>query len=212
MAFGLADRTEPLPRILERSLLSKLGEDAAPQISELLKAYGTHTSATTNSIDTVLPVMQFLTDIGFSEPALTFAKAWSQSRIPGTEAFLYHFNAPNPWDGPWKGHATHIFDIACLLQNYNEFLSPGQVACAERFAREIIRFAAGTNPWTPFESSAPAAMVYYAGMNAEKDASVFAPNGEPELTRRRHILETVIGKDRFDDLSDVMSTVLKGAH
>ncbi|KAF3387325.1 hypothetical protein F1880_001410 [Penicillium rolfsii] len=30
---------------------------------------------------------------------------------------------PNPWDGPWKGSANHILDVAFLFQNYNESLS-----------------------------------------------------------------------------------------
>lgn len=212
MAMGLAGRTEPLPKLLERSLSSKLGLDATPKVSELLKAYSVDTSASENTAETMIPVLQFMTDIGFSDPALAFAKAWSQSQIPDTKAFLYHFNSPNPWDGPWKGHATHVFDIACLFQNYNEYLAPGQRACGERFARDFIKFAYGSNPWSRFESFSPAAMVYYARVDGERDESVFAPYGESNLTGRRHILEKVIGEDMFDDMLDVMSMLLRGSH
>lgn len=204
--MGLADRIEALPRVLHRCLSTRLGADSLGTISELLKAYGADTSGTENRTESMTPVLNFMHDIGFYYPARSFVKAWSKSNT----ALLYHFNSPNPWDGPWKGYATHVLDIAFVLQNYNKCLSPGQRACAERFAGDVIGFVNGDVPWRNWEYSAPAAMVYHAKEDGEKDESVLVPNGDPKLTERRQVLEKMVGESRFDELLDVMSMVLAG--
>jgi carboxylesterase type B len=206
MLMGLAGRNEALPGILRRCLSTRLGPESSSTISELLKAYEVDTSATVNTTETIIPVLNFLNDIGFYYPARIFVQAWSESNT----AFLCHFNSPNPWDGPWKGYATHVLDIVFVLQNYNAYLSPGQRACAERFAGDVIRFVNGGSPWRNWERSAPAAMAYYAKEDGERDESALVPNGESKLTGRRHVLEKIVGKDRFDELLDIMSMVLAG--
>ncbi|KAH7336031.1 carboxylesterase-like protein [Rhexocercosporidium sp. MPI-PUGE-AT-0058] len=89
-------------------------------------------------------VLQFSTDIGFYATALAFAQGW-----PG-KARVYHFNEPNPWEGPWKGEAGHVLDIAFLFQNYNEHLEPEQKAVAVKFAEDVIKFANGACDWKAF--------------------------------------------------------------
>ena len=213
VTFGgdIADRPESQSRQLERSLSSKLGNEATDTISKLLKAYAADPSATANTRETLLPVLNFVHDIAWYYPALASAEAWSESQAPGTSAFVYHFNMPNPWDGAWKGHATHALDIAILLQNYNEYLSSGQRACAERFGKDVIGFINGEEPWEPFKRSAPAAMVYDAKEDGDKDESVLAAKGEPNLTGRRHILQDIVGREHFDNLLDAQAMVLAGS-
>lgn len=87
----------------------------------------------------------------FAVAAREFAREWS---LAGLEAFLCRFNCPNPWDGAWKGHATHILDLAFLLLNYNQYLSKGQQQAAERFADDVIACARGpalgcVSEWDP---------------------------------------------------------------
>ncbi|KAK0110047.1 hypothetical protein ONS95_002707 [Cadophora gregata] len=89
-------------------------------------------------------VLQFQTDIGFYATALAYAQGW-----PGS-AYLYHFNEPNPWDGPWKGEANHVLDVAFLFQNYNEHLEPEQRAVAVKFAEDVIKFVNGASDWKPY--------------------------------------------------------------
>jgi hypothetical protein len=124
-----------------------------PSIAEqVLKAY----SISADLTDRVAfhSILKFAADICFFAPALAFAKGW-----PG-KAFLYHFNEPNPWDGEWKGEATHVLDVAFLLQNFNEFLSSAQRDSATAFAGDIIKFINGKAPWPVFEQTKPVSRFY----------------------------------------------------
>jgi len=208
---GIANRPEAQSQLLKQSLSDNLGKDASETVSKLLKAYGADPAATVNNRETLLPVLGFIHDICWYYAALASAEAWSDSKAPGTTAFVYHFNVPNPWEGAWKGYATHALDIAVLLQNYNEFLSSGQLACAERFGKDVIQFINGEEPWKPYEKSVPAAMVYDAKADGDKDESVLAGKGESNLTGRRHFLEDIVGRERFDNLLKVGDMVSTGS-
>jgi hypothetical protein len=146
----------------------------------------------------------------FALPTRLFSQAWSQSSIPGTETFICHFNCPNPWDGPWKGYATHIQDIAFVLQNYNEHLSEGQRLCAERYARDIIAFTNGEHPWPTYQdASSPGAMAYYASIDGQ-DESEYVYKEAPQQTKRRDILEQIIGSEHLDAVVDVWQLFMAG--
>ena len=210
-AIALAARADSLTQTLERCLSAALGPDSSPTVSALLSAYGINTSATSNSPEVIKPVLDFGNDISFAQPARAFAQAWSSSPVSDTKSFLYHFNVPNPWAGPWKGHATHILDIAFLFQNYNAFLSPGQRSCAQRFAKDVIAYVNGIKPWVPYgEGPTPAAMVYDAPINGEHDQSGFLPNGESQWTGRRDLLHSIAGERNFDKLVDAWQMFMAG--
>jgi len=208
---AIDNRPEAQPQLLKHGLSDKLGKDASETVSKLLKAYGADPAASINNRETLLPVLRFVHDIGWYYAALASAEAWSESKALGTSAFVYHFNVPNPWEGAWKGYATHALDIAILLQNYNEFLSSGQRACAERFGKDVIWFVNGEEPWKPYEKSVPAAMVYNAKADGDEDESVLAAKGESNLTGRQHFLEDIVGRERFDDLLKVHDMVWAGS-
>lgn len=53
-------------------------------------------------------VLRFATGISFLAPAMAFASGWPRP----SNACMYHFNEPNPWDGPFKGEATQFLDVA----------------------------------------------------------------------------------------------------
>jgi len=131
-----------------------------------------------------IPVVNFAGDICFSQGARACAQTWaSASAANGTEAYLALFNAPNPWPGPWHGHATHVLDMAFALQNFNEFLPPGQRLCAERVGRDIIKFTSGESPFEPLHMHGRA-MVYYAGVDGEENGSREAHIDDYEGTGR----------------------------
>jgi carboxylesterase type B len=177
----------------------------------IVSAYGLDTSASLNSERTTEPVLNFGNDITFAEPAIEFAQAWSASSVPDTKAFVYHFNCPNPWDGPWKGYACHVLDIAFALQNYREFLSPGQRLCAERFAKDIIRFVNSDDPWDAWDESAkPGSMVYFAPAEGNEDESRFVPGKDPEQTGRRTELRKLAKGELLDKVMDAWQMFMAG--
>lgn len=131
--------------------------------------------------------------------------------VPGTEAFLHRFNCPNPWDGPWKGHATHILNIAFALQYYAEYLSPGQRASAERFAKDIITFVQGKDPWLAYRNGINRnTMVYYAPMHGGQDMSQVVENKEPRKTGRKDNLEKLVKPELLDKLTDAWQMSMAG--
>lgn len=125
----------------------------------------------------------------FAVAAQAFARAWC---LTGNEAFLYRFNSPNPWNGAWKGYATHILDIAFVLLNYNEYLSQGQRQNAERFAKDIITFVHGDEPWTAYRNGIQGgSMVYDAPAEGDLDTSEYVGWETPQTTRRRDIMQSI---------------------
>ncbi|KAK5127009.1 hypothetical protein LTR85_008368 [Meristemomyces frigidus] len=147
-------------------------------------------------------VLEVANDIGFYAPTVAYAQAQSKD----VETYMYRFNEPNPWDGPWKGHSTHILDIALLFQNFNEYLEPAQRELAETFAEDVFTFACGKEPWQAWE-------------NGKRVAKVLGPQGktevvedQPEKVGRRKVLfdlaEEVSGG--MDHLAEAFNGFLRG--
>ncbi|OBT82647.1 hypothetical protein VE02_07942 [Pseudogymnoascus sp. 03VT05] len=109
------------------------------QAAKILSAYSITPS--TPDAPALRAILRFATDIGFLAPTISLANGW-----PGA-AYVYHFNEPNPWDGPWKGEASHILDVAFLFQNFSEFLEEEQKESARTFAADFIHFVNGKAPW-----------------------------------------------------------------
>lgn len=171
--------------------------DHPTEARELLQKYGITEGASDEEAFT--GVLDFLNDIVFFAPVLTYVKGW-----PGN-AYVYYFNEENPWDGPWKGRSSHILDLAYLFQNYNEFLTPDQQAVATAFAEDFFKFCHGVAPWSPVQ-----------GGNIESGftARVYGPSREKRVTsvvsqpyggeaQRRRILLDYADKVPLDNLSKV---------
>jgi len=220
MAFSarFVGRTDILPKTLQHCLTAVFDPVNPTIATALIKAYRIDAEATSNTRKTVEPVLNFANDVLFAQPARVFSRAWSAAAVPGTEAFLCHFNCPNPWAGPWKGYATHILDIAFVLQNYNEHLSPGQAKCAERYAKDVIAFVNGASPWARYNEneSGSGAMVYDADEEGTEDKSRFVPTTSDEAgkeSKRRKFLEHIVKEELFDKLLDVWQMfVASGKH
>ncbi|KAL4920056.1 Alpha/Beta hydrolase protein [Aspergillus aurantiobrunneus] len=112
-----------------------------PAVAEqVLKSYG----ITDENIDDEAGfpgILNFIDDVLFLTPALTFAQGWKGN------AYVYYFNEGNPWEGQWKGRSNHILDLAYLFQNFREYLSPDQQAVGTAFAEDFFRFCHGQAPW-----------------------------------------------------------------
>lgn len=117
----------------------------------------------------MMSIIQFGTDINYFAPAVAYAEGW-----PGT-AYYYQFNEPNPWDGPFKGYATHALDVAYLFQNFNEKLTAEQQAVAKAFAEDVVRFANGEAPWKAFTKKEGGTRVY--GPSSIQTAAIVQDKG-----------------------------------
>ena len=143
-------------------------------------------------------VLRVANDLNFYLPTLSLAQNLS---VAGCKTFMYRFNEPNPWDGQWKGQATHILDITFLLQNFNEFLGEEQRRVAEGFAKDVVGFVNGGEPWGEW------------GV-----AKVLGPGGRVEVVEdaaeevgRRGVLLTLGREVGLDTISEAFDGFMKGA-
>ncbi|CZR40603.1 uncharacterized protein FPRO_05503 [Fusarium proliferatum ET1] len=116
---------------------ARLGDSATTE--RLLAAYDADAS---NDDETVFTgFLRFSTDIGYYAATCSFAQGWA----PITHTFA--FNEPNPWSGMFQGHATHVFDIAMLFQNFQTDLPAAQVEAGRQMAADLFLFVHGRPPW-----------------------------------------------------------------
>lgn len=155
----------------------------SPQVTEtLLQSYGIVPEDTDNNVDNVNNVLHFANDIGFYAPVVAFAEGWPVGR-----AHMFHFNEPNPWDGQFKGVASHILDVAFLFQNYNDYLDEEQRRAAETFAAHVLDFVVGKEPYPTYTPGKGGAMVYGPG-GPERQRFVQSTKSE-DYGRRSTIFE-----------------------
>jgi hypothetical protein len=149
-----------------------------PKVAEtLLKIYGITPSMSKD--EAVFAILNFSTDIGMVAPTLTYAKGWLG------EAFVYFFNEPNPWEGRFKGHSSHILDVAFLFQNYSAHLSAAQKESSTRFAADVIKFVNGKAPWTAFDEKSLSVRVYGPSETENRAVVLEVEGNQTELTKRR---------------------------
>ncbi|KIX92996.1 uncharacterized protein Z520_11269 [Fonsecaea multimorphosa CBS 102226] len=229
-ASRLAGREDVFPRTL-LGCLAEIFDPIDPSVAErLARAYHLDASTPINTPETTQSVLEFGNDITFFLPAREFAKAWARSvpssdQISGRVSFLYHFNASNPWPGPWTGQSTHDLDLMFALQNYREHLSPGQQRCGDKVALDLIRFVHGEDPWPAFDakgSNRCQAMVYSAPTDRETDESEYVDvqneircrsgnvDGFDQLTGRRTLIQMTVKEQYFDRLFDAWNLFMLG--
>jgi hypothetical protein len=152
-------------------------------------------------------ILKFAQDLKFFLPAVYYAHCWSG------RAYLFHFNEPNTWGGPFKGHANHILDVAYLFQNYNEYLTDRQRAVAKQFAEDLILFSNAKPPWRVFnyENREWYCRVYGVDLpvNNNRVATVKAPI---ELSKRRGVIYDIMETTGItaDELSWAWSIFMAG--
>ena len=183
-------------------------------VSEICRSYNLAVDTPANSFACTKSCLDFGHDVLFLLGNQSWAEAWHDSPISGTEAYIYHFNCPNPWNGQWKGTSCHVQDVAFLTLNFNEFLSPGQQAAAKRFAHDICTFVHGEAPWPAFQKSASGqeapAMVYDAGMDSLEDASRVLSNADVRKKCRRPYLGQLVKREHYETLLEAWSMFVAG--
>lgn len=128
---------------------------------DLLKAYGFNDLPLDDDV-AFDQILDFLNDLGYYVPSMALARGW-----PG-KAYLFHFNEKNPWEGQFKGRASHVLDVAFLFQNFNDSLPRAQKAAAERMGLDLMTFVSGKAPWKQFSLATPFTKVYGSSSWDEK--------------------------------------------
>jgi len=192
-----------------RRVLESSGNDNTA-IQSILDAYhlGEDSTASTSDDEAFFRILEFAQDVGFLAPTVVLARQWANA---GNKAYVYRFNEPNPWDGPWKGHATHILDAALLFLNYDEALSPDQRKVAHAFADNFIAFVNGNEPWRPVGADGKTEGVMAYGPSDARSSGTYVEGLVGGETGRRSTLFTSKNKVALDDLSAVWGTFLQGA-
>jgi hypothetical protein len=168
-------------------------------VDELLKSYGI-TDESASDDDAYPAVLNYINDVLFFTPVLTFAQGWKEN------AYVYYFNEENPWEGQWKGRTNHILDVSYLFQNFREFLSPEQQAVGTAFAEDFFRFCHGQAPWPAITRG-----TVTEGFTARRyGPSEKCPSGTVtqafggESQRRRHLYDCT-EKVSLDELASVLN-------
>ena len=179
--------------------IQKALSDRPGEAQTLLDAYGIKPDLPDDAAFHAITL--FATDIQFHAPTNEFAKLWPRN------AYVFHFNSPNPWEGPSKGVAAHVLDVAFLFQNYNEFLSEEQRKIAEAFASQAIDFINGKAPFPAYDNEKGGAMV----LGPPANGTEFVQTKDPEGLGRRKNLLPMAGRMGYDPILQAWLSFMSGA-
>lgn len=196
-SYGLENHKAGIAVAFHKSLTRSL--NSSPETIRALEQVYDIRSNTTDEV-ALRNILKFASDIRFYAPVLTIANGW-----PG-DAYVYHFNEPNPWEGPWKGESSHIMDIVYLFQNFDNYLTPVQQACAKQFAEHVIAFINNKEPFPSRRLSKTGAMVY----GLPVDTAAFVESSSPADFGRRDAIFKLAQAVGFDALNDACSQFLSG--
>lgn len=192
--MALLARKEGIGAAFAKSAKNTLSTSPATA-DALLKHYALDSA--TSDDESMVKIVQFASDIAFYAATTKFASGFP------CKTYVLHFNERNPWDGMFKGHATHIMDVAFLFQNYNGHLSAEQQTSADQLGRDVIAFVNGKEPWDPFQEKGVVAVLEGGKRELVADRS-------KETGRDQKIFE--LAKDvGLDALMGVWENFLRGA-
>lgn len=176
-------------------------------INSFLEAYnlGEESVSASSDADTFVNILNYAQDIGFLAPTVAIARHWAKV---GNKAYVYRFNEPNPWTGPWKGHATHVLDVAYLFLNFEESLLDEQRQVAYAFADDFIAFVNGKQPWQALGDDAEGVQVY--GPSGDHKISEYVNGLIGGETGRRDTIYRISETVPLDHLSAIWATFLPG--
>lgn len=200
MGHMLAARKSGLGAAFRAVATKTLGQHPKA-LSSVLEHYSLTEEAekTLTEDQTFRNVLQYISDVAFLAPAILMAAGF-----PNT-SYVYAFNEPNPWEGAFKGEASHILDVAFIFQNYNEHFDESQRASALTFGQDIIKFVNGEAPWKPFSPGNHGSAVYEGGSRA------YAEPPEMAATKRdSFIFDLIKSSDGVtaDDLMQVFNSLM----
>lgn len=179
-----------------QSAAKTLAHYPLPILQELLEHYQLSESSDQEDDANMMSILRFANDICFFAPPIELAAHFSRN------AYVFCFNEPNPWPGPFQGHATHILDVAFLFQNYSALLDEKQRAGAVQLGADVITFVCGKEPWTAFNDSEHGVAVYAKGERT------FSGPPEEERTKRHPFVFTSTKKEGWPSLDELMKVFM----
>ncbi|KAI9148991.1 hypothetical protein HJFPF1_11035 [Paramyrothecium foliicola] len=145
-------------------------------------------------------VLNFFGDLLFFAPTVKISQAWPK------QAYVYRFNHPNPWFGPWNGEANHIFDVASLFLNYEDFLPEGEAKSHSQMTLDFLNFICGNEPFPRYEKEAGGVRVY----GPPSEGFSFRASFDGALTGRRTDILVLEQEVSLDRLSRVCESFMSG--
>jgi carboxylesterase type B len=128
------------PQVLDRLKAACENYLSDAETERLLTAYELSKSNSPERRENLLRVL--VSELRFYLPTRAVYKGW-RSTSPPRLASKYHFHTPNPFEGIWKGLASHELDVTYLLQNFNDLLDEKNRKIAEDMADHFIEYANG---------------------------------------------------------------------
>ncbi|RFU29937.1 hypothetical protein B7463_g6386, partial [Scytalidium lignicola] len=168
--------------------------------TSILKSYGITSEMPDD--EAVVRILEFGSDIAFIGSGISFAKGF-----PGA-VYRYFYNEPNPWDGQWKGKASHIMDIKALFLNYNEYLPSGQAQTSTTMAKDAIAFINGKAPWSSYDEQNRTVKMY--GPSEEEGFTAEVSEKDDKVPQRRNYLLEFENSPGWDALSATWVAFLHG--
>ncbi|KAL6711805.1 hypothetical protein ACN47E_002848 [Coniothyrium glycines] len=135
----LKSRVLDHPQALDRLLSACAIRLSTSETQKLLAAYHLD-EAEPSQIETADHLRELLSELRFYLPVLAAYQGW-KSLQPAQRAGRYHFHIPNPFDGDFKGIASHELDVAYLLGNFQDHLDEHNQKLAHAMADKFIGFA-----------------------------------------------------------------------
>ena len=193
---NLNARESGITQLFKNFTISSLGHNAGDQFLEYYKIKPDASDA-----ETLAAVINYITDISFFAPAVKLSQLW-----PGK----YHvglFNEKNPWDGIYKGRASHLLDTAYLWGNYNPKYTRENWAVGRAMAEDVISFISERDNLPVFDEKKKLVTLYGP---SDKGRSSEVTNLDNEITDRDlrfFDLAKMVGG--LDTLLDMMAAFLK---
>lgn len=149
-----------------RAVATKVLEGHPKALNSVLEHYNlTEAAEKTLTEDQIFRnILQYISDVAFFVPAIELATGFKNT------SYVYAFNEANPWDGTFKGEASHILDVAFIFQKYNEHLDETQRTSAVTFGQDVIKFTNGEAPWKSFSPGQHGSAVYEGGGRTDAES------------------------------------------
>ncbi|KAF5714315.1 esterase lipase [Fusarium mundagurra] len=196
LAILAAFKKSNIAKKFPQTMRARLGDNAATE--RLLAAYDADPSKDDETV--FAGFLRFSTDIGYYAATCSFAQGWA----PITHTFA--FNEPNPWPGMFQGHATHVFDIAMLFQNFQTDLPAAQVEAGRQMAADLFLFVHGRPPWVTADKGT---MVY--GPSVDGPVRNVVSDGLPEEAGRRRAIIDASDAITIDEIAATHAAFMASA-
>ncbi|KAE9582264.1 hypothetical protein CGMCC3_g1417 [Colletotrichum fructicola] len=144
-------------------------------------------------------ITNLITDIMFLAPAIALSEAWVGRAVLGL------FNEHNPWNGPYKGKANHLLDVALLWGNFNGVYEQKPWTVARALAESFVSFVNNKVDLPLFDQQE---RVTVFGPSDEDVSSTIVGLKDEKAKRSRDIFKLAANVGGLDALLDSVQSFL----